>query len=137
MIILIITRMVGCDLSYGPETGGNTSTVENFLPLYRTIKLHSLTSSTDYWVYLVCRDRQGGIHASHTVNFTTGIYSDIERGTHASHTVNFIINNQYLYKDIQGGINASHTVNLTTGMIYIQTIQYTRGIQANHTVNFA
>jgi len=65
-------RMVGCDLSYGPETGGNTSTVENFLPLYRTIKLHSLTSSTDYWVYLVCRDRQGGIHASHTVNFTTG-----------------------------------------------------------------
>lgn len=65
-------RMVGCDLSYGPEAGGNTSTVDNFLPLYRTIKIHSLTSSTEYWVYLVCRDIQGGIHASHTVNFTTG-----------------------------------------------------------------
>jgi len=66
-------RMVGCDLSYGPETGGNTSTVENFLPLYRTIKLHHLVSSTEYWVHLVCRDIQGGIYASDTTNFTTGV----------------------------------------------------------------
>jgi len=66
-------RMVGCDLSYGPETGGNTSTVENFLPLYRTIKLHQLVFSTEYWVNLVCRDIQGGIYASNTINFTTGV----------------------------------------------------------------
>lgn len=66
-------RMVGCDLSYGPETGGNTSTVENFLPLYRTIKLQPLSSNTEYWVHLVCRDILGGLHASHTLNFTTGI----------------------------------------------------------------
>jgi len=66
-------RMVGCDLSYGPETGGNTTTVENFLPLYRSISLHHLTSNTEYWVHLVCRDIQGELHASDTVNFTTGI----------------------------------------------------------------
>ena len=73
MIILPIPRMVGCDLSYGPETGGNTSTVENFLPLYRTIKLQPLSSNTEYWVHLVCRDILGGLHASHTTNFTTGV----------------------------------------------------------------
>ena len=73
MIILIITRMVGCDLSYGPEAGGNTSTVENFLPLYRTMSLHHLTSNTEYWVHMVCRNIQGELHASDTVNFTTGM----------------------------------------------------------------
>ena len=64
--------MVGCDLSYGPETGGNTSTVDNFLPLYRTIKIQSLVSNTSYWVHLVCRDKEGGWYASDTTNFTTG-----------------------------------------------------------------
>jgi len=66
-------RMVGCDLSYGPNTEGNTTTVNNFLPLYRTIKLQPLSSNTEYWLHLVCRDIQGGLHDSHTVNFTTGI----------------------------------------------------------------
>ena len=47
--------MVGCDLSYGIETGngktatGNTSIVENFLPAYRTFKIYPLRSNTTYW----------------------------------------------------------------------------------------
>ena len=43
-----------------------------FLPLYRTIKIQPLTTNTSYWVHMVCRDKDGGLHASHTVNFTTG-----------------------------------------------------------------
>ena len=65
--------MVGCDLSYGQEEkGGNITTVENFLPPYRTFKIYPLFSGTPYWVYMVCRDMDGGWHASDTVNFTTG-----------------------------------------------------------------
>merc|ERR1711892_81450 len=66
-------RMVGCDLSYGAEAGGNTTSVENFLPLYRTIKIQPLVKNTSYWVHMVCKDKAGGLHASDTVNFTTGI----------------------------------------------------------------
>merc|ERR1711892_345059 len=66
-------RMVGCDLSYGAEAGGNTTSVENFLPLYRTIKIQPLVKNTSYWVHMVCKDKEGGLHASDTVNFTTGI----------------------------------------------------------------
>ena len=72
IIILTITRMVGCDLSYGAETGGNTTSVENFLPLYRTIKIQPLVKNTSYWVHMLCRDGEGGMHVSDTVNFTTG-----------------------------------------------------------------
>jgi len=66
-------RMVGCDLSYGAEAGGNTTSVENFLPLYRTIKIQPLVKNTSYWVHMLCRDGEGGMHVSDTVNFTTGI----------------------------------------------------------------
>jgi len=66
-------RMVGCDLSYGAEAGGNTTSVENFLPLYRTIKIQPLVKNTSYWVHMVCKDKGGGLHVSNTVNFTTGI----------------------------------------------------------------
>jgi len=66
-------RMVGCDLSYGAEAGGNTTSVENFLPLYRTIKIQPLVKNTSYWVHMVCKDKDGGLYASDTVNFTTGI----------------------------------------------------------------
>merc|ERR1711892_256153 len=66
-------RMVGCDLSYGAEAGGNTTSVENFLPLYRTVKIQPLVKNTSYWVHMVCKDKDGGLHASDTVNFTTGI----------------------------------------------------------------
>merc|ERR1711892_26513 len=45
-------RMVGCDLSYGAEAGGNTTSVENFLPLYRTIKIQPLVKNTSYWVHM-------------------------------------------------------------------------------------
>jgi len=65
-------RMVGCDLSYGAEAGGNTTSVENFLPLYRTIKIQPLVKNTSYWVHMVCKDKGGGLHVSDTVNFTTG-----------------------------------------------------------------
>jgi hypothetical protein len=68
----IMFRMVGCDLSYGDKTGGNTTSVQNFLPLYRTIKIQPLTTNTSYWVHMVCRDKDGGWHALDTVNFTTG-----------------------------------------------------------------
>ena len=71
--ILTINRMVGCDLSYGAEAGGNTTSVENFLPLYRTIKIQPLVKNTSYWVHMVCKDKGGGLHASDTVNFTTGM----------------------------------------------------------------
>ena len=57
--ILTINRMVGCDLSYGAEAGGNTTSVENFLPLYRTIKIQPLVKNTSYWVHMVCKDRWG------------------------------------------------------------------------------
>ena len=72
-------RMVGCDLSYGVETGngktaaGNTSIVENFLPAYRTFKIHPLRSNTSYWLYMTCKDRAGGWHVSDTINFTTSV----------------------------------------------------------------
>jgi len=65
-------RLIGCDLSYGPENGGNISTAENFLPPYRTFKIQPLSSNTSYWVYMVCRDKEGGWHASDTLNFTAG-----------------------------------------------------------------
>ena len=71
--------MVGCDLSYGVETGngktaaGNTSIVENFLPAYRTFKIHPLRSNTSYWLYMTCKDRAGGWHVSDTINFTTSV----------------------------------------------------------------
>ena len=64
--------MIGCDLSYGPENGGNISTAENFLPPYRTFKIQPLSSNTSYWVYMVCRDKEGGWLASDTLNFTAG-----------------------------------------------------------------
>ena len=69
---LTMCRMAGCDLSYGAEAGGNTTSVQNFLPLYRTIKIQPLTANTSYWVHMVCKDKDGGWHASDTVNFTTG-----------------------------------------------------------------
>merc|ERR1711892_543644 len=62
IIILSIARMVGCDLSYGAEAGGNTTSVENFLPLYRTIKIQPLVKNTSYWVHMVCKDKGGGLH---------------------------------------------------------------------------
>lgn len=65
-------KLTGCDLSYGPENTGNTTILENFLPPYRTFKVYPLLSNTSYWTYLVCRDVEGGWHASDTVNFTTG-----------------------------------------------------------------
>jgi len=72
-------RMVGCDLSYGIETGngktatGNTSIVENFLPAYRTFKIYPLRSNTTYWLYMTCKDKEGGWHISDTINFTTSV----------------------------------------------------------------
>jgi len=72
-------RMVGCDLSYGIETGngktatGNTSIVENFLPAYRTFKIYPLRSNTTYWLYMTCKDKEGGWHMSDTINFTTSV----------------------------------------------------------------
>ena len=50
--------MVACDLSYGPEAGagaGNTTTVENFLPPYRTFRLQPLAAATQYWLYMTCK----------------------------------------------------------------------------------
>jgi len=72
-------RMVGCDLSYGIEAGsgktagGNTSIVENFLPAYRTFKIFPLRSDTTYWLYMTCKDKEGGWHMSDTINFTTSV----------------------------------------------------------------
>ena len=71
--------MVGCDLSYGIEAGsgktagGNTSIVENFLPAYRTFKIFPLRSDTTYWLYMTCKDKEGGWHMSDTINFTTSV----------------------------------------------------------------
>ena len=62
-------------MSYGPENSGNTTIQENFLPQYRTFKVFPLLPNTSYWTYMVCRDVEGGWHASDTVNFTTGHYS--------------------------------------------------------------
>ena len=70
-------RLTGCDLSYGPENTGNTTILENFLPPYRTFKVYPLIGNTSYWTYLVCRDVEGGWHASDTINFTTGIISNM------------------------------------------------------------
>ena len=66
--------MSGCDLSFAPEEEGNTTLFDNFLPLYRTIKLKSLKSNTSYWVNMVCRDKLGGWYSSDTLTFTTGIF---------------------------------------------------------------
>jgi len=72
-------RMVGCDLTYGIETNtgkgsaGNTSIVENFLPSYRTFKIYPLESNTTYWLYMTCKDKEGGWHLSDTINFTTSV----------------------------------------------------------------
>ena len=64
-------------MSYGPENTGNTTILENFLPPYRTFKIYPLVSNTSYWTYLVCRDVDGGWHASDTVNFTTGKWNHL------------------------------------------------------------
>jgi len=84
-------RMVGCDLSYGLEpsgnteytsdkaAAGNTSIVENFLPAYRTFKIYPLRSNSTYWLYMTCKDKEGGWHVSDTINFQTSVaimYSD-------------------------------------------------------------
>merc|ERR1711910_41250 len=69
-------RMVGCDLTYGLETDngvGNASIVENFLPSYRTFKIFPLRSNSSYWLYMTCKDREGGWHVSDTTSFTTGV----------------------------------------------------------------
>merc|ERR1711976_20720 len=85
-------RMVGCDLSYGLETGngktasGNTSIVENFLPAYRTFKIFPLSSNTTYWLYVTCKDKDGGWHVSDTINFTTSVatlYQDQPAAIHS------------------------------------------------------
>ena len=34
--------------------------------------MYPLVANTSYWVYLVCRDVEGGWLASDTINFTTG-----------------------------------------------------------------
>ena len=65
--------MAGCDLTYGLETVSNASIVENFLPSYRTFKIFPLRSNTTYWLYMTCKDVEGGWHLSDTVTFTTGI----------------------------------------------------------------
>ena len=68
--------MVGCDLTYGLETDngvGNASIVENFLPSYRTFKIFPLRSNSSYWLYMTCKDREGGWHVSDTTSFTTGV----------------------------------------------------------------
>ena len=71
--------MEGCDLTYGIETktgasaGANTSIVENFLPSYRTFKIYPLESNTTYWLYMTCKDKEGGWHVSDTINFTTSV----------------------------------------------------------------
>ena len=67
--------MSGCDLSFAPEKESNASVLENFLPLYRTIKLGPLKSNTSYWVNMVCRDKTGGWYSSDTITFETGIGS--------------------------------------------------------------
>ena len=69
---MFYSRLSACDLTYGPEAGGQPVTADNFLPSYRTFKIHPLSSNTSYWVYMVCRDKEGGWHASYTLNFTTG-----------------------------------------------------------------
>jgi len=79
-------RMVGCDLSYGLENtehdktaAGNSSIVENFLPAYRTFKIYPLKSNSTYWLYMTCKDKEGGWHVSDTINFQTSVatlYSD-------------------------------------------------------------
>ena len=65
--------MVGCDLTYGLETVSNASIVENFLPSYRTFKIFPLRSNSTYWLYMTCKDREGGWHLSDTITFTTGV----------------------------------------------------------------
>jgi len=65
-------RMAGCDLTYGLETVSNASIVENFLPSYRTFKIFPLRSNTTYWLYMTCKDLEGGWHLSDTITFTTG-----------------------------------------------------------------
>ena len=64
--------MSGCDISFAPEKESNASVLENFLPLYRTIKLGPLKSNTSYWVNMVCRDKHGGWYSSDTITFQTG-----------------------------------------------------------------
>ena len=36
------------------------------------MQVYPLVANTSYWVYLVCRDMEGGWLASDTINFTTG-----------------------------------------------------------------
>ena len=36
------------------------------------LQVYPLVANTSYWVYLVCRDVEGGWLASDTINFTTG-----------------------------------------------------------------
>ena len=71
--------MVGCGLTYGPESHNNETTVFNFLPTSRLLRIFPLSSNTSYWLNMVCKDGEGGWHASETVEFTTGKGCRIEQ----------------------------------------------------------
>ena len=65
--------LTSCDMTHAAteDDNDNTTVVENFIPLHRTININDLTSNTSYWVYLVCKDREGVEHASDVIHFTT------------------------------------------------------------------
>ena len=71
--------MVGCGLTYSPESHPNETTVFNFLPSSRLFRIFPLSSNTSYWLNMVCKDVEGGWHFSDTVGFTTGKVGRIEQ----------------------------------------------------------
>ena len=65
--------LTNCDMTYAAteDDKEKPKVVENFIPVHRTFSIGQLTQNTSYWVFVVCRDKGGGWHASHTIHFTT------------------------------------------------------------------
>lgn len=67
-------KMVSCNLTYGPKTERNKSTIiTNFLPKHRSFSLLNLEQNTSYKFLMVCRDREDRKCSSEKLTFDTGV----------------------------------------------------------------
>ena len=65
--------LASCEMTHvATEDQENTTVVETFIPLHRSLSISPLSSNTSYLVNVVCGDKQGGRHASQSLHFTTG-----------------------------------------------------------------
>ena len=69
----MLFRMLTCEATYGPvENRSSVTLIESFVPQHRSFSLHPLAANETYWFSMGCTDKQGTVHSSKHITFTTG-----------------------------------------------------------------